>query len=455
AFLQHISSVLPALGEVQVEQRTMAELLTVAVDGRREIRVRAEESADVATLKGDARLAEVLRRAVWSAVADPTEVLDNGAVVVTRGSRRWRVPGYVVRDLLDELTTRGIRYEAARALLPQRLAHAVLQLFEAAGDSPDDVVQDAVARSPEVRRAVKLLMPQQDAAKVLWRLLADPGFLEHCAGGILDDAERALLGWEKPSRSAGTATWSAADTALLDEIADQLQRIPSRAHVVLDEAQDLSAMQLRSVGRRCSTGAATVLGDIAQGTTPWSARSWEDVLGHLGKPEGQLEVLDRGFRVPSAVIDYAAKLLPRIAPGLGIPKSVRTDPGRLDVVEVEDPVTAAVLACADLLASEGSVGVVVAQGSLETADRALTAAGIDFARLDALEPDDLPQRASLVPAGLVKGLEFDRVIVVEPAEIVAGEPDERTGLRRLYVCLTRAVTAMTVMHCAALPRELG
>ena len=454
AFLSHISAVLPALGEVEVEQRTVTELLTVAADGRKEVRVRAEDPADVATLKGDARMAEVVRRAVWSAVGDPAEVLEGGTVVVTRGSRRWRVPGYRVRELLDELTARGIRYEAARALLPQRLAHAVLQLLEAAGDSPDDVVQDAVARSAEVRRAVARLVPAQDPAKVLWRLLSDRGFLERSSRDLLDDAERDLLLWARPPRTAGAARWTPADGVLLDEISDQLQRTRSRAHVVLDEAQDLSAMQLRAVGRRCSTGAATVLGDIAQGTTPWSARSWDEVLGHLGKPDGDLQVLDRGFRVPSAVIDYAARLLPRIAPELGVPVSVREDPGRLDVVRVADPVARAVAVAGELLAGEGSLGVVVAAGSLEAVAAGLTAAGTGFSRLDAVVAGEVQQRVSLVPAALVKGLEFDRVVVVEPADVVDGEPDERTGLRRLYVCLTRAVTAMVVLHARELPAEL-
>jgi len=453
AFLQHISSVLPSLGEVEVEQRTVGELLTVAAEGRKEVLVRAEEPAVVATLKGDDRMAEVVRRAVWSAVGDPAAVLESGALVVTRGSRRWRVPGYLVKDLLDELTSRGIRYEAARNLLPQRLSHAVLQLLEAAGDSPDDAVQDAVARSAEVKRAVKALMPTQDAGKVLWRLLSDREFLAANSQDLLTEAERDLLSWPKPPKSAGSSKWTVADTVLLDEIRDQLQRTASRAHVVLDEAQDLSAMQLRAVGRRCSTGAATVLGDIAQGTTPWSARSWDDVLGHLGKPDGSLEVLDRGFRVPSAVIDYAAKLLPRIAPELSVPRSVREDPGLLDVHEVADPVSAAVQTLGELLELEGSIGVVVAGEMLESAASALTAAGVEFSRLDAIGHDEM-RRVSLVPAGLVKGLEFDRVVVVEPAGIVAGEPDERTGLRRLYVSLTRAVSAMVVLHSVELPVEL-
>ena len=104
---------------------------------------------------------------------------------------------------------------------------------------------------------------------------------------------------------------------------------------MLDEAQDLSPMQLRAVGRRASTGSLTVLGDIAQGTTPWATESWGDAMGHLGRPAHELVVLDRGFRVPGLVIEFAARLLPHMAPGLGAPRSVRDNPGRLAVVPAD------------------------------------------------------------------------------------------------------------------------
>src|SRR5690606_1277846 len=133
-------------------------------------------------------------------------------------------------------------------------------------------------------------------------------------------------------RSKGAARWSPADTVLLDEIGDVLERTPSLGHIILDEAQDLSPMQLRAVGRRASTGSLTVLGDLAQGTTPWASRAWTESLEHLGKSGAHREELTRGFRVPAAVIEYAARLLPHIAPDLALPESVRSNPGRLDLV---------------------------------------------------------------------------------------------------------------------------
>jgi hypothetical protein len=121
SFLSYIGTVLPALGELQVRQVTVDELVG-------SVAVRGQDSDDVALLKGDARMADVLHRAVWSQLRQPTD-----ALVVPRGSRRWRIPGYVVDDIVSALRGRGVRYGAGRSMLPQQLAHAVLLRMEAAG----------------------------------------------------------------------------------------------------------------------------------------------------------------------------------------------------------------------------------------------------------------------------------------------------------------------------------
>ena len=443
AFLEHIGAVLPTLGEVEV-RHTSIEALTASVP------VRATEATEVSRLKGDARMAQVLHRAVWSHLVPPGE-----AMVVPRGSRRWRVPAYDIAPLVDGLAGREIRYDAARQLLPQRLAHAVLVRMEALGEYPDDRVQDAVARSAPVKAYAASIWPKVDARQLLHRLLSDAGALAAAAEGLLTPQEQQLLLWEKPSRTAGSAKWSLADTWLLDELGDLLNRTPSLGHVVLDEAQDLSPMQLRAVGRRCSTGAATVLGDIAQGTTPWSTASWEESLAHLGKPQGVVSELRRGFRVPASVIEFAAQLLPQAAPGLAAPESVRDNPGQLDLEQVEpgDLVSAAVAQVDRLRALEGSVGVIVPDVRVAEVSTALTGAGIEHGTLGPTH-GDVDHQVDVVPATVAKGLEFDHVLVVEPAEIAAAEPDERTGLRRLYVVLTRAVSDLSVVHASPLPDAL-
>jgi DNA helicase IV len=452
AFLEHVGAVLPALGEIEVNHTTVEDLTQGW--SRKPLNEKALRTADsprVASLKGDARMATVLQRAVWSQVRDPTE-----ALVVPRGSHRWRVPASQVREIVDELRTRGVRYGAARAMLPQRLAHAVLLLMEAAGDSPDDRVQDSIARSRPVKAYVDEVWPVVEPARLVLNLLSDSAFIERSAGGVLSAEEQAALLWPVPPRGVGSARWSAADAVLVDEVADLVERTPSLGHVVLDEAQDLSPMQLRAVGRRCTTGSMTVLGDIAQGTTPWATRSWAESLQHLGQAGAHVEELTRGFRVPSAVIDFAARLLPHMSSGLAAPKSVRDDPGTLDVVHVSrasDVRPATVRAAREALSREGSVGLIVADADVAAVSRALTAEGLEHLSLGT-DHEDAAHRLHLVPATVAKGLEFDRVVVMEPAAIAAAEPDERTGLRRLYVVLTRAVTGLTVVHVDPLPLPL-
>ncbi|SEG31616.1 DNA helicase IV [Actinacidiphila yanglinensis] len=443
SFLQYIEQVLPALGELQVKQATVDDLVA-------HVEVRGADPAGTARLKGDARMAEVLRRAVRSGIRMPKE-----PVVVVRGSRRWRVPAYELEEIVREMTDRDIRYGAARDALPQRIAHAVLVQMERSGEAPDDRVQDAVARNPAVKAAVKECWPPVDPARTVLRLLSDREFLASCADGLLTPEEQEEILWAKPARGIGSAKWSAADAVLIDEATDLVQRTGSLGHVVLDEAQDLSPMQYRAVGRRCSTGSATILGDLAQGTTPWATSSWAEALSHLGKPEARIEELTRGFRVPREVIAYASRLLPSIAPGLAPATSVRESPGALFVRPApEDGLDAAVVAaCRESLAHEGSIGLIAADPRIPALAAALGAAGLPH--LSPGEETSAEARLTLVPASLAKGLEYDYVVLDDPAAIVSAEPDHRTGLRRLYVCLTRAVSGLTVLHAAPLPGALA
>ncbi|MGW4224873.1 HelD family protein [Streptomyces bauhiniae] len=440
SFLHYIEQVLPALGELSVQQATVDDLVA-------HVEVRGTDEARAAVLKGDARMAEVLRRALYAQVTMPTE-----PIMVVRGSRRWRVPAYELEEIIRELLGREIRYGAAREALPQRIAHAVLVQMERAGEAPDDRVQDAVARNSAVKAAVKAVWPPADPAKLVLRLLSDGEFLAEHAAGILDEDEQKAVLWAKPVRSVKSAKWSSADAVLIDEAADLIQRTHSLGHVVLDEAQDLSPMQYRAVGRRCTTGSATVLGDLAQGTTPWATRSWDEALAHLGKTEGVIEELTAGFRVPTDVITYASRLLPHIAPGLTPVASVRENPGFFEVRAV-DGVAEVVAACQELLRNEGSTGLIAADARVPALAEALTAAGIGF--LAPGEETTEQTRLTLVPASLAKGLEYDYVVLDEPRAVVDGEPDERTGLRRLYVALTRAVSGLIVAHTGSLPEQLA
>jgi DNA helicase IV len=444
SFLDYIRGVLPALGEINVRQRTLEGLLDA-------VPVRARDDPAAARIKGDARMAEVLRRAVWSHLREPAE-----ALVLPRGTRRWRIPAYEITELAGELRTRGVRYGAGRDLLAHRIAHAILIRIESAGEACDDRTHEAVRRTRPVRAMVDQAWPALDPARLVTRLLSDAGFLAEAADGLLDADEQTALLWTKPAKGPKSARWSRADAVLVDEAADIIQRTPSLGHVVLDEAQDLSAMECRAVGRRCETGSATVLGDIAQGTTPWAVGDWVTLLRHLGKPDAQRTVLDRGYRVPRQIIDFAGRLLPSIAPGLRPPTSVRSAPGSLDVRRVTDLDTEVSRACREALTKEGSVGLIAADAAIPALLSLLSEEGLEHVPL---AEGFAGSRLVVTPATQAKGLEFDQVIVVEPTAIADAEAgalsDERSpGLRRLYVVLTRAVSQLTVLHTRDLPAAL-
>ncbi len=443
SFLRYIGDVLPALGEIDATQVTLEQLCA-------RVPVRAGEPVPTALLKGDPRLADVVARAAWSQVRTPVEDF-----VVARAPGRWRVPRQELAEMFDELRGRDVRYAAARAMLAQRLAHAVLVRMEDAGHSPDDRVQDAVARSAPVKAFVAAHWPALDPVKLVFGLLSDRDRLAAAAAGILTEAEQATLAWPKPPRGPASARWSLADAVLVDEAADVLNRTPSLGHVVLDEAQDLSPMQLRAVGRRCSTGSATLLGDLAQATTPWAVRSWTEALDQLGKPEGSVAALTLGYRVPGQVLDFASRLLPLIAPGLTPPTAVRVDAGSLLVTRTStaERSPALVSAVRAALTAEGLVGLVVPDTEVDRTCSLLDQAGLSYVRVEESRDD---VRLVVVPAAMVKGLEFDHVVVLEPAAIVADETAAGGhGLRRLYVVLTRAVSSLRVVHSAPLPAPLS
>jgi DNA helicase IV len=287
--------------------------------------------------------------------------------------------------------------------------------------------------------------PPLAAPDLLARLYDDADFLAQCARGLLDTAELDALARPAP-RSVKAAKWTAADAVLLDELDALLNGTATFVHAVVDEAQDLSPMQCRAVGRRCPLGSVTVLGDLAQATTPWAPGSWSVTLAHLGH-QARVEPLTVGYRVPGEVLALANRLLPHIAADVPAASSVRAGVGSLRFAalgELRDALTAA-------LAAEGSVGVIAADGRVAAVLAELRAAGIDAHLLD----EELDPRVTVVPATAAKGLEFDSVLLVEPAEIVAAEPSRIDGLRRLYVVLTRAVSRLTVVHDQPLPVELA
>ncbi|AWL42448.1 MULTISPECIES: ATP-binding domain-containing protein [unclassified Streptomyces] len=458
AFLAYISEVLPTLGESGVRQSTLDDELARHP-------VTAWDDDGTARVKHDIRMAEVLRRALYARVrpeaAHPLTVPD--------GSYRWRVSA----DELEEIV-RGVRaeepsYAAGRERVRTRILHALRQRAERRTGPRGAAWARKVSRARPVTALLDAVWPVVRPEEVLADLLADrtpaavpgsrtgassgacagsrtgAGSLALAADGLLDADERRRLLRTGPARSARTARWSAADLVLLDELAGLIERPAGYEHIVVDEAQDLSPMECRAIARRSPFGSLTVLGDLAQGTTPWATRSWPELLRHLGKRDAGVTALTTGFRLPAAVAELANRLLLRLDVEVPLSRSLRRD-GEAAVTRAGDLGAATVAAVREALGQEGSVAVIAADSRIAALGEALAAAGVP-----ASGPDTPGARVTVVPASAAKGLEYDHVVVVEPAAVVRAE--ER-GLHRLYVVLTRAVSRLHIVHHEPLPDPL-
>ena len=273
--MEYVSHVLPTLGEESVEQRAVAEL----VDG---LDVTASDAPAIARLKGDARLADVIARAAELASTPQPEEL-----VARLEGEYVRVREREVAALLEEVRDElGLTAQAR-----ERFRMNVLRRFyEDYGDAPR---RSRLARLRRGRACAAVEgLPRQVARprlavvapeRLVRSLLTSRARLEEAADGILDAAEQRLL--LRPRAGFG---WSDADVALVDE-AHALVAEPPRlfGHVIVDEAQDLTPMQLRMVARRAARGSLTILGDIAQATGPVVYRGWDELLERLPARRGR------------------------------------------------------------------------------------------------------------------------------------------------------------------------
>jgi len=427
-FMDYVSHVLPALGEEAVEQRAVSELL----DG---IEVGREEAPDVARLKADTRLRDVVHRAVELAVQPAPEelVLYADGVFVSVKER-------AVAELLEEALDSGLPLEPAR----ERFRMAVLRRFyERYGEllgpralRSFDELERALRRGGFLQRWLDRVLVLPRAEKLVARLLTSPAALAEAAEGVLDRDEQRLLLRDRPKR-AGDLLWSEHDLPLLDE-ARVLVEGPPRAygHVIVDEAQDLSPMQLLAISRRAVDGSLTILGDVAQATGPVVYRRWQELEPYLpDEAEVTIEELRHAYRVPAEIMALALPLLERIAPDVEPPLAYRRggEEPRIVGVSDDDLLGAAFREAAELGERDGLLAVIVPRA---LAGRAPAADPFDEASIPVLTPRQ------------AKGLEFDHVVVVEPAAIAE---DGEQGLRELYVALTRPTKTLVVVHSRPLP----
>ena len=424
-FMEYVSHVLPTLGEESVEQRAVGEL----VDG---IAPTAADRREVERLKGDVRLADVVARAAATRSAARPEEL-----VVRLEGEYVRVREREVAELLhrarEELGLTAHARERFRMDVLRRFYEDYGARLGGLAWRDFAEVERALGARGFLKRWLDRVWPAASADALVRSLLTSRAELEAAADGILDEEEQRLL-----ARRRSGFEWSEHDVPLVDEARTLLAAAPrSFGHVIVDEAQDLTPMQLRAVARRALGGSLTLLGDVAQATGPVPYAGWSDVLRHVPGADGaELAELRHAYRVPAEIMEVALPLLELVAPGVAPPVAFR--PGgsspRVERVAEDELVTAALRAALDLAREDGLLAVILPEALVPA-----------FEGASAYE-DGIP----LLSPRRAKGLEFDHVVVVEPALVAEGE----AGLRELYVALTRPTRTLVVVHARPLPEPL-
>src|SRR6266536_5913516 len=536
-FLRYIDEVLPSLGEDDVQLTTVAGL-------KPQLRARASEPPAIAALKGDARMARVIARALRDRerpLRDDLVVVLDGHVLRLRradsvrivervrrrrGTHNERRPA-VTRLVLDHLRDqyrrslvaayeRDVRRIDPDAALPlateadDELLDVPVAAALARGErAPDDWEAELSARlrrTPEVRAALERMWPVLSGAELVHDLFSFPALIRSAADGVLTRDEQRGLSRPRSARVRDVA-WTEADVALVDEAdallgppetsrprrrrrrgrapagaledaarvveelgvgsyttaAEVLERYEGGAppsedgvgeprtfgHVLVDEAQDLSAMQWRMIGRRCPSGSMTLVGDFGQSSRPGALCDWKAVADELpGAEPARVVTLSVNYRTPAEIMAVADRCVAAAAPGVEPSRSVRSTGQPPRFLRADDPHDL-VAAAAKAVREENDEGTTAVIAPPDLHDDVVAALADMGARAGSADAIDAP--VAVLDAPEAKGLEFDHVVVLEPARLVTADAP---GLRLLYTVLTRATQTLTVVHGVPLPESL-
>ncbi len=447
-FLAYIEQVLPSLGEAGVRLAVLSDLVTPSV---RTDRLGLEAASFV---KGDLRMIEMVRRAVRQRQRPLRSDL-----VLGFGLQNLRLTVYESEAIISEARRRFRTHNAARRFVES-------EVFATLANSGREEIEpgalrDRVRRSYSIRETLEWMWPVLTPAQLLYDLLGSPALLAAAGRGLFSEDELELISQSREEH-VDSFVWTFDDAPVLDEARAHLGARPGKksaddvrtyGHIVIDEAQDLSPMALRMISRRSLNGSMTVVGDLAQSTGAWPAESWDELVAQLPANVKHLPVrreLTTGYRIPAPAMELAARVLTEAAPELEPPVAVRNE-GAAPIVSQVDDVALALPAAIDREIAEigqGNIAVVVPRSLIEPVSEALDAAGVDFGTASR---SGLDRQVALVPVQLVKGLEVDAVLVVEPSLIVA---EEAQGMRALYVALTRATKRVGIVHADPLPDVL-
>ncbi|GAA3610058.1 AAA family ATPase [Kineosporia mesophila] len=504
-FLRYIERVLPSLGETGVVLSTPGQIFPG-------VEATKVDRPEVAVLKGDLRMARVIREAVRQRqllLPKPIPMSLDGDQITLRPA--------AVAEARSRARQNGRPHNEARNTFVKHLLDdlagqlARSRRLENDPETRQDLIPE-LRDSIDVRREINLRWMPLSAESFLDKLFSSPARLRAAAEGKLSKAESRLL-----LRESGSP-WTQADMPLLDEVAELIgadvtvsataareraraaaeraeavryaqgvlqmsgeasammtadmladrfegpggsltvaerardDRTWTYGHVVVDEAQEVSPMFWRTLARRVPTRSMTVVGDLAQTSSAAGATTWAEALDTIAKDRWRVAELTVNYRTPAKIMRPAAAMLTTEGISVRLPESAREgdwDPSRFRVGRTTDELVQAVLEA--LTADDKALGG--GQFAVILSREAVNGEVSERVRKSLLAPEfAVPaERVSVLSVDDVKGLEYDAVTVVDPAGIIAAS---RRGASDLYVALTRPTQRLSIVHHGDLPEGL-
>jgi DNA helicase IV len=440
AFIRYIENLVPSLGEDKISHKDLSKLGP-------NISITVSESLEVAKLKGSSRMKKLLIKAVRDRLRIPEEDVN---FTVPGKNQNINISFESINQRIDELRTEKHNYMSGRSAFRIWLLNEINDILQGGKGIRKLVSRNSVfIKESDVDSLTEKIWPSISAVNLIRDLYGSQARLLSAAKDS-DFLVNELVMLEKKSINQNDG-WSSSDIALIDYVDTLLNgQKEIYDYIIVDEAQDLTPMQIESIKKRSSNGDILLMGDLAQATGVWLYSSWQQLADLLGEPISRFDELEFGYRVPKQIFEYATKVLSYIDPKIKPPRLVR-EVSESPVVNINLENLTMYNLVTDIINDkfgEGIVGLIVSDDMLADVCEDLKLFGMSFTELNSA---GLVEGLNVVPVSRQKGLEFDTVVIYEPKAIL---DIPLTGLRHLYVAITRSLNSLHFYCADELPIEL-
>ena len=440
AFIRYIEDLVPSLGDEKITHKDLSKLGP-------NISVTVNESFEVAKLKGSLRMKKLLIKAVKDRLRIPDEDIN---FTVPGQSQNIKISFESINERINELRTEKHNYMSVRSAFRIWLLNEINDILQGGKGIRKLVSRNsAFIKESDVDSLTEKIWPSVSAVNLIRDLYSSQSRLLNAAKDS-DFLVNELVQLEKKS-TAQNDGWSISDIALIDYVDTLLNgQKEIYDYIIVDEAQDLTPMQIESIKKRSSNGDILLMGDLAQATGVWLYSSWQQLVDLLGTTISRFDELEFGYRVPKQIFEYATKVLSYIDPKIKPPRLVR-EVSESPVVNINLENLTMYNLVTDIINDkfgDGIVGLIVSDDMLADVCEDLKLFGMSFTELDSA---GLVKGINVVPVSRQKGLEFDSVVIYEPKAILE---IPLTGLRHLYVAITRSLNSLHFYCAGELPIEL-